>query len=177
MLVLGIILILAALTAIGYLWFGTQGEPALEIDLGAFTAHLTPLQIFLLGAGCLVLLVLGGAMTMMGLRGRVKRRREVRDLREQVRSQERQGRTEDRDGRWGRDAADDARADDSSRAARERAAADDRVVEYEREVPSSSGDSVPPPPPAGTTGPAAGERRGDDAPGSGSGIDPSRFRP
>ena len=173
MLVLGIILILAALTAIGYLWFGTQGEPAIDIDLGAFTAALTPLQIFLLGAGCLLLLTLGVMLTLFGMRGRVKRRREVRALREQVRSQERTAgaprndradRDRDRERDLDRDAADRAAADSTS----------GRVVDYEREV-------TPPPPPdapgAGraVTGPQDGDQGG--AAGGGSDIDPSRFRP
>lgn len=84
MLVIGIILILVAAVVFGYLWFGTQGLPALDLDLGIFQVSLSPLLIYLLGAATLLVLVLGLAALGAGIRRQSRRRREVKQLRQQV---------------------------------------------------------------------------------------------
>lgn len=81
MLVIGILLLIVALVVFGFLWFGTEGLAPIEVDLGVFTASLSPLQLFLLGAATLVVLVLGLVCLVLGLRAARRRRKEVRELR------------------------------------------------------------------------------------------------
>ncbi len=199
MLVLGIVLVLVALVAIGYMWFGTQGQAPLAIDLGAFEINLTPLQLFLLGAACLVVLFLGLVLTLSGMRRQAKRRREVKDLRHQVRAQDTvSGRDADRREDRGDDRRDGDRVDDDrreDRLTRDRSDADrrdadrrgadrlpgdradgdrsdQRTTDYERELP--------PPPPPSTTGREVPGQTDPGTPGEAphrSDIDPSRFRP
>jgi hypothetical protein len=197
MLILGVLLIIAALVIFGYMLFGTMDLDPMDIDLGIFTVQLTPLHLFLLGAATLAVLALGLLALAAGMRAARRRRREVKDLRAAVRDG---GGDYDRD--RDRDARTAERADDrreeKSRSYDDRAADetyDDRraerhetgstpVVEpprdrtvYERDVPGdhTTGDH--------TTGePARKDEPGiaipsdysRDAPRRGDGTDPDR---
>lgn len=88
MLVLGILLLVIALVVLGFMYFGTEGLDPLEIDLGAFTAQLTPLHLYLLGAATLVVLCLGLLLLVTGLKRQRRRAKEVKVLREQVQHRE-----------------------------------------------------------------------------------------
>lgn len=84
MLILGLLLIVVALVVFGYLFLGTRDLEPLQIDLSVFTVELTPLHLFLLGAGTLVVLVLGLLFLTLGLRASRRRRHEVKELRKAV---------------------------------------------------------------------------------------------
>lgn len=81
MLFIGLVLVILALVTIGYMWFGTAGLDPVEVDLGAFTMTLSPLWIFLLGAASVLVLAIGSALLVAGLRRRQRQRRELRELR------------------------------------------------------------------------------------------------
>ncbi|WP_109470918.1 hypothetical protein [Ornithinimicrobium cavernae] len=161
MLILGLLLIAAALVVFGYMFFGTRDLEPLRVDLGIFTVELTPLHLYLLGAATLVVLVLGLLALAAGLRASRRRRREVKDLRRAVREG---GLDQDR----GRDRGTADRypepappaAEDSSYGgrhgdvrSRDTGAYDDTgeyggTASYEREVPGSSpGDATGEPSP------------------------------
>lgn len=139
MLILGLLLMAVALVVFGYLLFGTQDLDPLQIDLGVFTVHLTPMHLYLLGAATLVVLVLGLLFLTLGLRAQRRRRREVKELRAAVREGEAgsggvapaAGAAPGRDRHVGRDTAP-GRADEAP---------------YEREVAGHRSDDAPPPPP------------------------------
>lgn len=89
MVLLGVLLILVALVVVAYMLFGTQGLGQIEIDLGVFTALLTPLQIFLTGVASILVLSTGSALLAAGLARKRTRRSEVKALRRQVKQTER----------------------------------------------------------------------------------------
>src|SRR5690606_21721062 len=84
MLILGLLLIIAALVVFGYMFLGTNGLDAMDIDLGIFTVQLTPLHLYLLGAATLIVLALGLLALAAGMRAARRRRREVKELRKAV---------------------------------------------------------------------------------------------
>lgn len=162
MLLIGLILVIAALVTIGYLWFGTAGLDPVEVDLGIFTTTLSPLWIFLLGAASVLVLAIGTALLIAGLRRRQRQRRELKELRRKAdalerdrgpvdrpaadRPVERTPRTDDRtgDGRRPADAASDNRVirDDPERGEnRGRASARDDTVHLpgDRRRPTEDG--------------------------------------
>lgn len=120
MLFIGLILVLLALVTIGYMWFGTTGLDPIEIDLGAFTVTLTPLWIFLLGAASVLVLAIGTAVLVAGLRRRQRQRRELRALRRKAEALERDRRGADdvSDARPGRDLQDERDERDAVRSDR-----------------------------------------------------------
>lgn len=90
MLALGLILVLIAVVVVVYVTFATVGLDAMPIDWGIFTAELTPLQLFLLGAGTVLVLAIGTAILAAGLRRQTAKRAEVRRLRKEVKASGRQ---------------------------------------------------------------------------------------
>lgn len=109
MLILGILLIIAALVVFGYMFLGTNDLDAMDIDLGIFTVQLTPLHLYLLGAATLIVLVLGLLALAAGMRAARRRRREVKELRKAVRDG---GPEHDRRDERAADRRDDAELDD-----------------------------------------------------------------
>ncbi|WP_153395004.1 hypothetical protein [Ornithinicoccus halotolerans] len=81
MLVIGLILIVLSLAVVAYVWFATVDLSAITVDLGAFSVLMTPLHLFLAGGATVLVLALGAALFASGLRGRRRRRRELKDLR------------------------------------------------------------------------------------------------
>lgn len=163
MLILGLLLIAAALVVFGYMFFGTSDLPSLDIDLGVFTVQLTPLHLYLLGAATLVVLALGLLALAAGMKAARRRRQEVKELRKAVRDSgtdydQRGGRREERtppvaDRRDGTDWDADRNADrdistrdgfgrsdstDSTDARVGESAGGIDPTPYEREVPSGS---------------------------------------
>lgn len=84
MLVIGLILVLIALVVVGFMAFGTANLDKVEIDLGVLTANLNPLEIFGLGALCIVVLVLGLLLMFTGLRRQRRKRKELHELRQKA---------------------------------------------------------------------------------------------
>lgn len=154
MLILGLLLIAAALVVFGYMFFGTSDLPSLDIDLGVFTVQLTPLHLYLLGAATLVVLALGLLALAAGMKAARRRRQEVKELRKAVRDggtdyDQRGGRREERtppvtDRRdvtdWNADrevsTRDDFGRSDSTDARVGESAGGIDPTPYEREVPS-----------------------------------------
>lgn len=156
MVLLGVLLILIALVVVAYMWFGTQGLGPLEIDLGIFTAILTPLQIFLTGVASILVLSTGSALLAAGLARKRARRSEVKALRRQVSHDDRTNRgREDRD--------DDRDRPTGDRDGRSGATDAETAGPRGEEVGHRDGDERP-----------AGERGDDRRAG---GIDPTAFRP
>lgn len=114
MLILGLLLIIAALVVFGYMFLGTNDLDAMDIDLGIFTVQLTPLHLYLLGAATLIVLVLGLLALAAGMRAARRRRREVKELRKAVRDG---GPEHDRRDERAADRRDDAELDDDRRRA------------------------------------------------------------
>jgi ABC-type nickel/cobalt efflux system permease component RcnA len=81
MLVIGLILILVALVVIGYMAFGTANLESIQIDMGMMTVNLNPLEIFILGAACVLVLAIGAVLLFSGLRRQRRKRKELQDLR------------------------------------------------------------------------------------------------
>ncbi len=84
MLVVGAILIVLAIIVVIYVTFATRNLDPLSIDWGAFTAALTPLQLFFLGAVSILVLAIGVVMFSVGLRSQGAKRAEVKRLRKEV---------------------------------------------------------------------------------------------
>lgn len=166
MLVIGLILIVIALVVVGYMWFGTTGLPGIDIDLAVFTLHLTPLEIFFLGAASILVLAIGTVLFAKGLRRQRARRKELRELRhiaeekgahDRVVRDDSPGREPARD-REQRTAPGRATGSAQGRPAGERASergAFDRPASDTRAGDVSSGDGAP-------DRPATGDRAADD---------------
>lgn len=160
MLILGILFLVIALVVLGFMYFGTNDLQPLDVDLGVFTAQLTPLQLYLLGAATLVVLCFGLLLLTTGLRRQRRRAKEVKELREQVHHREPAS-----PGPRGRTAGpSDTRSDDRI-----------APVGGDREVPRAAGGSQPGPGPG--PGPGAGPGAGPGSgpgprPGTGPGHDP-----
>lgn len=88
MIALGLILVLLAVVVVAYVWFATRELPAMEIDWGVFTAQLTPFQLFVVGAATILVLAIGAAMLMAGLRKQRAKRAEIKRLRQEVKASE-----------------------------------------------------------------------------------------
>jgi hypothetical protein len=86
MIALGLILVLLAVVVVAYVWFATRELPAMEIDWGVFTAELTPFQLFVVGAATILVLSIGTAMLLAGLRKQREKRAEIKHLRREVRA-------------------------------------------------------------------------------------------
>lgn len=86
MIALGLILVLIAVVVVAYVWFATSELPAMEIDWGVFTAELTPFQLFVVGAATILVLSVGTALLMAGLRKQREKRAEIKHLRKEVRA-------------------------------------------------------------------------------------------
>ena len=86
MIAIGLILVLLAVVVVAYVWFATSELPAMEIDWGVFTAELTPFQLFVVGAATVLVLSIGAAMLMAGLRKQREKRAEIKHLRKEVRA-------------------------------------------------------------------------------------------
>ncbi|HKJ12375.1 MAG TPA: LapA family protein [Ornithinimicrobium sp.] len=80
----GLILIILAIIVVIYVIFATTGLEAMSIDWGVFTADLTPLQLFLLGAVTVLVLAIGSVMLSVGLKTQGEKRAEVKRLRKEV---------------------------------------------------------------------------------------------
>lgn len=79
MLALGIILVLLAAGVIVAALFGGAGQPA-SFDLGVVDVETNTLGVFLLGAGTLLLLVIGLGLIRSGLARARRRRQERKEL-------------------------------------------------------------------------------------------------
>lgn len=86
MFVLGLILVLIALVVILFVALATSGLPSMEIDWTIFTAQLSPLQLYFLGAATVLVLAIGMAMLVAGMRKQSTKRAEVRRLRQEVKA-------------------------------------------------------------------------------------------
>ncbi len=84
MFVVGAILIVLAIIVVIYVTFATRNLDPLSIDWGPFTAALTPLQLFFLGAAAILVLAIGAVMFSIGLRTQGSKRAEVKRLRKEV---------------------------------------------------------------------------------------------
>ncbi|MGB3763632.1 MAG: hypothetical protein WA966_10435 [Ornithinimicrobium sp.] len=84
MFVVGAILIVLAIIVVIYVTFATRNLDPLSIDWGPFTAALTPLQLFFLGAASILVLAIGAVMFSIGLRTQGVKRAEVKRLRKEV---------------------------------------------------------------------------------------------
>ncbi|MGB5952770.1 MAG: LapA family protein [Ornithinimicrobium sp.] len=84
MFAVGLILVVLALIVILYVIFATGGLEPMSIDWGIFTADLTPLQLFFLGAATIVVMAIGVAMLSIGLKKQGEKRAEVKRLRKEV---------------------------------------------------------------------------------------------
>lgn len=144
MLILGLLLVAAALVVFGYMFFGTSDLTPLDVDLGVFTVELTPLHLYLLGAATLVVFGLGLMALAAGLKASRRRRQEVKELRKAVRESgtdysgrdaRQQDRTPVADGRGVADRDRDRfdRNDADTTVGEPRV---DTAAPYEREVPS-----------------------------------------
>jgi cytoskeletal protein RodZ len=80
----GLILIILAIIVVIYVIFATVGLEPMSIDWGVFTADLTPLQLFLLGAVTVLVLAMGSVMLSVGLKTQGEKRAEVKRLRKEV---------------------------------------------------------------------------------------------
>jgi len=94
----GLILIILAIIVVIYVIFATSGLDPMSIDWGVFTADLTPLQLFLLGAVTVLVLAIGSVMLSVGLKTQGEKRAEVKRLRKEVEEskQSRSAEAEDR---------------------------------------------------------------------------------
>jgi len=86
MFVIGAILIVLAIIVVIYVTFATRSLDPLTIDWGPFTAALTPLQLFFLGAVTILVLAIGAVMFSIGLRSQGAKRAEVKQLRKEVKA-------------------------------------------------------------------------------------------
>lgn len=86
MFVIGAILIVLAIIVVIYVTFSTRSLEPLTIDWGPFTAALTPLQLFFLGAVTILVLAIGAVMFSLGLKSQGAKRAEVKQLRKEVKA-------------------------------------------------------------------------------------------
>ncbi len=86
MFVIGAILIVLAIIVVIYVTFATRSLDPLTIDWGPFTAALTPLQLFFLGAVAILVLAIGAVMFSIGLKSQGAKRAEVKALRKEVKA-------------------------------------------------------------------------------------------
>lgn len=86
MFVIGAILIVLAIIVVIYVTFATRSLDPLTIDWGPFTAALTPLQLFFLGAVTILVLAIGAVMFSIGLKSQGAKRAEVKQLRKEVKA-------------------------------------------------------------------------------------------
>jgi len=86
MFVIGAILIVLAIIVMIYVTFSTRSLEPLTIDWGPFTAALTPLQLFYLGAVTILVLAIGAVMFSIGLKSQGAKRAEVKQLRKEVKA-------------------------------------------------------------------------------------------
>ncbi|CAN5608378.1 hypothetical protein BH23ACT6_BH23ACT6_10910 [soil metagenome] len=84
MFAVGLILVILALIVVVYVMFATSGLEPMSIDWGVFTADLTPLQLFFLGATTIVVMAIGTLMLSIGLKKQGEKRAEVKRLRKEV---------------------------------------------------------------------------------------------
>ncbi len=84
MFAVGLILVILALIVVLYVIFATIGLESMSIDWGVFTADLTPLQLFFLGAVTIVVMAIGTLMLSIGLKKQGEKRAEVKRLRQEV---------------------------------------------------------------------------------------------
>lgn len=84
MFAIGLILIILAIIVVVYVIFATSGLEPMSIDWGVFTADLTPLQLFFLGAVTILVLALGSVLLSIGLKSQGEKRAEVKRLRKEV---------------------------------------------------------------------------------------------
>ncbi|MGB7448183.1 MAG: hypothetical protein WA892_03555 [Ornithinimicrobium sp.] len=80
----GLILIILAIIVVIYVIFATSGLEPMSIDWGVFTADLTPLQLFFLGAVTVLVLAIGSVMLSVGLKSQGEKRAEMKRLRKEV---------------------------------------------------------------------------------------------
>lgn len=90
----GLILIILAIIVVVYVIFATSGLEAMSIDWGVFTADLTPLQLFFLGAVTVLVLAIGSVMLSVGLKSQGEKRAEMKRLRKEVEKTHEKSRTE-----------------------------------------------------------------------------------
>lgn len=84
MFAVGLILVVLALIVVVYVMFATGGLEPMSIDWGVFTADLTPLQLFFLGAVTIVVMAIGVVMLSIGLKKQGEKRAEVKRLRKDL---------------------------------------------------------------------------------------------
>ncbi|MGB3186093.1 MAG: hypothetical protein WBG76_09595 [Ornithinimicrobium sp.] len=84
MFAIGLILVILAVIVVVYVMFATSGLEPMPIDWGVFTAELTPLQLFFLGAATIVVMAIGALMLSIGLKKQGEKRAEVKRLRQEV---------------------------------------------------------------------------------------------
>lgn len=84
MLALGLILVLIVVVVVVFVVIATSGLDPIAIDYGVFSADLTPLQLFLLGVGTVLVLALGVVVLAAGMRKQRTKNAEVKRLRKEV---------------------------------------------------------------------------------------------
>ncbi len=88
MFALGLILVLLAVIVVIYVLIATGGEPAMKIDWFVFSADITPLGLFLLGAATVLVLSIGSVLLSIGLKRSGAKRAEVKKLRKEVKAKD-----------------------------------------------------------------------------------------
>lgn len=101
MFAVGLILVILALIVVLYVIFATSGLEPMSIDWGVFTADLTPLQLFFLGAVTIVVMAIGALMLSIGLKKQGEKRAEVKQLRKEVKAGKPRDDAQDRSGASG----------------------------------------------------------------------------
>ncbi|MGB3827960.1 MAG: hypothetical protein WA962_04220 [Ornithinimicrobium sp.] len=148
MFVVGAILIVLAIIVVIYVTFATRNLDPLSIDWGPFTAALTPLQLFFLGAVAILVLSIGAVMFSIGLKSQGAKRAEVKRLRkevEQVHSEQpKKHGSAVSDGSRSRSATDDPPSKTSTKDTAERSPSRDTVSGDTRDDTDSPSSSTPP---------------------------------
>lgn len=165
MFALGLILVLLAVIIVIYVLIATGGEPAMKIDWFVFSADITPLGLFLLGAATVLVLSIGSVLLSIGLKRSGAKRAEVKKLRKEVKAKDSSNGSRDshdtqprRDTTTEDSKSKDTRTKDSSDGERDRSSSHDRPKDpssssHDRDAASPSEGSggttqrIPPPPP------------------------------
>jgi type VI protein secretion system component VasK len=98
MLIIGLLLLLAAVAVIAYVMLATAGMTPVEISYGVLNVEVAPLWLFLSGVITLAVGAIGIWLMAAGARSKARKAREVRELRKQAKEADRRAvRTSDAD--------------------------------------------------------------------------------
>lgn len=89
MLIIGLLLLLAAVAVIAYVLLATAGMAAVEITYGVLNVEVSPMWLFLSGVITLAVAAVGIWMMAVGARNKARKAREVRELRKQAKEADR----------------------------------------------------------------------------------------